>query len=1300
MSERDNTAAAVPFVPAARAPTAAYSSSEIAVAAPPAVSGGSRTGFVVRLLPVLMAMATVGMMAAVFRSGSSAGRQPAFLIFPTMMVISAVIAAVTNRDGRAGEVNAARAEYLNYLAGLRDSVTKTAAAQAAALRCCHPDPGSLWTLVGSSRMWERTPTDPDFGHVRVGIGNQLSAARLLPPEIGASERTDPVTSSALRAFIGQHATINDAPITIDMRALATVTIAGRPQPARALLRAMICQLAVLHPPNVLLIVAAIGNRNRCHWEWLKWLPHNQHPSARDALGSLRMVYPTLLAAEAALAGLLDRSAQLTTSDVPQAVIIVDGEAVESTDRVVRVPAAGVTVCEITGSEARLTADMRLQVTPTELILSHAGTQDVAARPDQIDAVAALVCARLLAGYRIDAPASLSCRDGRARWQNLLGVADLDAFDPIALWRSRDHRDRLRVPVGTTAGNVPVDLDIKEAAEDGVGPHGLCIGATGSGKSEFLRTVVLGMLARHSPELLNLILIDFKGGATFRGLEQAPHVAALITNLAGEAVLVERMRDALSGEINRRQEMLRVAGNFVSLSAYQQARRAGAQLAALPTLLIIVDEFSELLAQQPDFADMFAAIGRVGRSLGMHLLLASQRLDEGRLRGLESHLSYRVCLKTLTANESRMVLGTTDAYQLPNTPGAAILRSATGELARFQTAFVSAGCTPAVSPQLPQHSESTPRVRLFSAAQTGELTSARMSGADIVTARTVLQTVVRRLTGYGPRAHEVWLPPLGSSPALNTLLSGAPASTTGLSVPIGIVDRPFEQRRTPLTVDLAGAAGNVAVVGAPQSGKSTALRTLVTAMAVTHDPSRVQFYCLDFGGGALASLRSLPHTGSVAGGAEPDLVVRTVAQLESVLRRRERFFDEHGIESMAHYRRSRAEDDTGSDGFNDLFLVVDGWTTMRRQFETLETSITALALAGLSFGVHVVLSASRWADLRPALKDAIGTRIELRLGDAADSEVNRKQAQQVPKNRPGRGLSSEGLHMVIAVPRLDGVESADGLAEAATQLGQKLRHRYGDITASPVRLLPVHVDHHALVQRTGMDFGGEVLLGVEGDELGPLAIDFKHHAHLLVLGDNECGKTATLRTLCHEIARTHTAEQARLLIADFRRGLFGAVEPEHLGGYAMSPAALTALLPGLVDLLRNRMAPTQVTMEQLRSRSWWSGPEIYLVVDDYDLVATATGNPLAPLIEYLPYANDMGLHLIVARRSAGAARALFEPLLACLRDLGAVGLMMSGSPEDGPLIGSVRPTPLPPGRGILITRNGEERLVQVAWTPTP
>lgn len=1133
----------------------------IEIAAPPAVPRGETSSMLIRLLPLVMSIATLGIIGTSLISGSPATRNPTFLAFPLLMVGSVLVTALTGR-GRQRAIDHDRTDYLHYLGTLRRTITETVAVQRTSLHRAHPDPDTLWTLIGGPRMWERRSDHPDYCRVRVGIGTVPLGSRLSAPEIPPVHRSDPVTVTALQRFLGAHSTVADVPIAIPLRGAGTLTIDGDASGVRGLLRAMICQLAVLHAPDNLLIVALISDLHRTQWDWLKWLPHSRYPLCSG-----------LAEAESAVAG----------SSASLVVVIVDNGQLS-------VSLCGATSLVVgAGSEG------------TPVTVRYVDDAETLVRPDMMDAVDALVCARRLAGYRFAASDDL--------------------------WRSRSSNGRLCVPIGTSVTGQSVELDIKEAAEQGMGPHGLCIGATGSGKSELLRTIALGMMMRNSPAVVNLLLVDFKGGATFLDFTKVPHVAAVITNLAQEAPLVARMRDALAGEINRRQELLRSAGNFVNVATYEQARRSGAQLGPLPALFIIVDEFSELLSQHPDFADIFVAIGRQGRSLGMHLLLASQRLDEGRLRGLEAHLSYRICLKTLSASDSRSVLGTFDAYELPNTPGAGLLQTATGQVIRFQGAYLGA-----LRRGVTRGAQAPATVQLFTEPRP-----------------TPSPALLDRLSGQGPPAHPMWLPPLGEPPALGALL--ADADLGRLCVPIGIVDRPFDQDRTPLVVELSGAAGNVAIVGAPRTGKSTAVRTLITALAATHDPGQVQFYCLDFGGGSLASLREMPHVGVVVGRAEPDLVWRTVAELESILRTRE----------------TSAESAVG-----DVFLVVDGLSSLCLEFAALEESIKTLAAQGLSFGVHVVLSASRWAELRPAMRDQIGTRIELRLGDPADSELDRKQAQQVPRDKPGRGLSHEGLHMMIALPTLGAQELCRG----------------GGEVAPPIRLLPERVEWSSVVHQAA-DHRAGILLGLEESRLQPVAIEV---GHCLVLGESGCGKTAALRTLCHAIVRSRAGERARLYLVDFRRSLLGVVAPQHLGGHAMSSAALTALMPSLLALLQARMPPWEVRQPV--------SPDVYLVVDDYDLVVNSAGNPLLGLLEYLPHAADLGLHLIVARRSGGAARALFDPLLSTLRDLGCLGLMMSAHPDEGTLLGTRRPRLLPPGRGILVRRSGAEQLIQVAWCSPP
>ena len=702
--------------------------------------------------------------------------------------------------------------------------------------------------------------------------------------------------------------------------------------------------------------------------------------------------------------------------VPHVVIVVDGgirDRAGGADLLGEGGVDAVTVLDLCGFAPRLVAGRGLQlVVGVDDLGARSGVGvERFARPDAVSIAEATRFARRLSPYRTpDSGPDERGEVGVATWAALTGVGDAASFSPARAWRPRYGRDRLRVPFGVAADGTPVELDLKEAAEGGMGPHGLCIGATGSGKSELLRTIVLGLVATHSPDQLNLVLVDFKGGATFLGLDGLAHVAAVITNLEQETALVDRMRDALAGEMHRRQEVLRAAGNFANVGDYEKARAAGADLDPLPALFIVIDEFSELLSQQPEFAELFVAVGRLGRSLHIHLLLASQRLDEGKLRGLDSHLSYRIGLKTFSANESRTVLGVPDAYHLPATPGSGYLKSDAEQLERFQGAYVSGRYVGArVGAGGATAAPAVARPRLFTAApippEAGATVPADVSPSPLASegARSTLEVLVGRMRGHGRPAHEIWLPPLDTPPTLDSLL---PGSISVLRAPIAVVDRPFDQRRDPLVVDLAGAAGNVAIVGGPQSGKSTALRTLIVSMAASHSPSQVQFYLLDFGGGTLAGLAGLPHVGSVANRLDGDRVRRTVAEMTGIVRTREQCFRELGIESMAQLR-TRAEP---VDRHGDVFLVIDGFGSIRQEFEALEQQITNLAAQGLSYGVHVVVTAGRWGELRPALKDQLGTRIELRLGDPADSELGRRLAVAVPEGIPGRGMTREGLHL--------------------------------------------------------------------------------------------------------------------------------------------------------------------------------------------------------------------------------------------------------------------------------------------------
>ncbi|TCP53594.1 S-DNA-T family DNA segregation ATPase FtsK/SpoIIIE [Tamaricihabitans halophyticus] len=1224
------------------------------------------------------------------------------------------------------ETMANRRRYMRTLSQLRTQVRETINKQRAAMFYRHPDPDRLWSTVQSARLWERRPGDWDHTVVRIGLGPQELATPLTPPNTKPVDELEPLCAMALRRFVTTYSTVPDLPVAVALRGFARIYVTGDTEGKRAFARAMVAQLAVFHAPGDVLTAYCVHPEDRSHWEWAKWIPHALHPTKHDAVGQLRMVAPSVSALEAMLEDIIANRPRFDPHSAPvegaaHLVVFLDGGKTDSSEHLnVEGGLEGVTVLNLVDQPPRL-------LDPTTLVLNIAedgalssrtmdGESSVG-RADSLDVTDLLGIARGLGPLRLSA---LSVSDqplsGTLELADLLGLGDPYEFSLSTTWSTRSNRDRLRVPIGIHSDGRPMEIDLKESAQDGMGPHGLLVGATGSGKSELLRTLVLSLAVTHDPEILNFVLTDFKGGATFTKLDQLPHTSAVITNLADELHLVDRMLDAIQGELQRRQELLRKAGNYASQRDYEKARTAGAPLDPLPALLVIVDEFSELLTARPDFIDMFVQIGRVGRSLGVHLLLASQRLDEGKLRGLESHLSYRIALRTFSAMESRTVLGSPDAHQLPRSPGNGFLKTGTEELTRFKSAYVSGVHHRGVTTQTDSEGRQIDPVQDYSTKYLAPKLAEDLPEKPAATGdtdelgETLLDVMVGRMIGQGRPAHQVWLPPLAEPPTLDQLLDplvstpdrGLTTNQEGVAGTLravaGIIDKPYDQLREPHWLDLSGAGGNVIVIGGPQSGKSTILRSIVASLALLHTPQEAQFFCLDFGGGGLTAMRDLAHVGGTATRRETDRVRRSIAEAASLLAEREERFSQHGIDSMYTYRRMLREGKFPEDRFGDLFLVVDGWMTLRTEFEDLEPVVTSIVNRGLGFGIHVVAASNRWMDLKMNMRDIFGTRVELRLGDPTDSMFGRRQAMTVPEQTPGRGLTPDGYHFLSAVPRIDQLSTDEQLAEGVKHMVAAVNEAWQGSPAPRVRLLPAELPFDKLPPADADPKRG-LPIGISERDLGPVYLNFEAEPHALVFGDVECGKSSFLRSLAAAIMQRYSPAQAQIAVIDYRRSLLGLVPDEYLIGYATNSGSVTAMVNETVGAMTKRLPGDDITPEQLKKRDWWSGPELFVLVDDYDLVATNPhDNPMKSLLEFMTQGRDIGLHLVVTRRSGGASRAMFDPVLSRIRDLASPGILMSGNKEEGPLLGNRKAEPLPPGRGWLITRAGGHQLVQLAHTP--
>jgi DNA segregation ATPase FtsK/SpoIIIE, S-DNA-T family len=1264
----------------------------VAVAAPPRIEStpAGAAGWLQYLFPVVGSLG--GMLFIVNNP------KPLFLASGVLFMLGSigmgVGMGVQQRLTGRRRVYTARARYMEYLAGLRSDLQATAAAQRASSTWRHPSPDALLAVIQSSaRLWERRPHDADFLVVRVGDGRRPLATPLeMPIEKGPAQALDPVCAAAAGQLVQALGWVSDDVVAVDLRGARVVSITGPRAVRMDVARALLCQLAVLHAPDEVRVHLCAASGVAPDWEWLKWLPHLGAGENHDDAAEL----DAILTSRVARARKVQSGVDLLDSG-PWLVVISDGmsPAPEAVSLLRRVACQTTLISLGEGpADEPSEVDVRVQVGPGSLTVDRAGRvgSPVGGRPDRLGSSSAEAVARRLAPLRLSEEPGAQHLGDAISLAGLLGVSDVGALDPATAWRRRPLSQILRVPIGVGSDGEAVILDLKESALGGDGPHGLVIGATGSGKSELLRTVVTGLALQHPPDLLAFVLVDFKGGAAFAGLQELPHVAGVITNLANDLAMVDRMHAALFGEIRRRQELLRSAGNLASLRAYHQRVAEGHALPPLPYLLVMVDEFGELLASRPDFIDLFVAVGRLGRSLGMHLLLSSQQLDEGRLRGLESHLSYRIALRTFSAAESRIVLGVPDAYELPPLPGSAYLKVGTTVYRRFRAALVSEAYSPPSALLA-----GPPGPRPFRLIRDATASIAQRALDPESSGPTLLDVVVSQLRDAAPKAHQVWLPPLESRVSLGAVMEALGDVRPRMSVPIGLVDKPAEQSRDLLLVDLSGSAGHLMVAGASLSGKSTLLKTLIAGFALTHTPLEAQFYCIDYGGGAMSSLAGLPHVGGVAGRQDPELVRRTVTEVASMLDERETRFKAAGIDSPEALRSRREKGELDGDSWADVFLVIDNWPALRQEFEDLEAPLLEIAARGLGYGVHLVITANRWIDVRSSLRESVGGRLELRLNDPTESAVNRKAAENVAKGTPGRGITVDSLHFQTALPRIDGSVGVLDQQRGLDALVAGVAAGWSGPRTRKVLVLPRAVPLADL--KSPADAGAPgVPIGVSERDLGVVRLDLMGgDPHFLVFGDGEAGKTNVLRTFLVGLVAAQPSTDVQVLVVDYRRTLLGVVPPDYLLGYAGAEPAATAQLAETAQVLTRRLPPADISIERLRARNWWQGPEVYIVVDDYDLVATPGGNPLLPLLPLLAQAKDVGLHVLVARRAGGASRGVLEPLLLRLRELGTPGLLLSGDPQEGALLGSSRSSPQPPGRGILVRRHERPSLLQVAFS---
>ncbi len=970
----------------------------------------------------------------------------------------------------------------------------------------------------------------------------------------------------------------------------------------------------------------------------------------------------------------------------------------------------------------------------------------AATPDYMSRNEFATLARSLARYvpedeagKVLAKAASEIRSGQ-EFLDMYGIEDARVWNPRALWDSLTPASRLKIPVGkAVVGGKVVWLDLKQTAEGGFGPHGLLIGMTGSGKSKFLRTVVLSLAVQHPPEMLQVLLGDFKGEAEFAGLERLPHTVGVVSNLEDSAHKLDRFQDVIEGEMEIRQEELKRAG-FESVYDYETARAAGAKLPPIGALVLVLDEFSELLKIKPELGPAFDQVGRLGRSLWVSILNASQRLESGKMAGLIAQQNYAIGMKVRDQGESRRAIGSPAAYdELKNAPPGTAILAVDGEFTKFRAFYTKAAFQPPRKKKTTKQADFDGYVVDVHRFESGvaplpedleeiaaeddadDEHTEQPAGVDAPTVESVLVEQLAR-HGAGRLRRSMWLPPLDDVPEIpleeltrefcnrdfsEVILDG------GLVVPIAREDNPRKHTQEVVALDLSGAGGHLGIAGRTQIGKSMSMQSVMLALAHSHSPARVQFYGLDFGGGSLTTrMAGLPHVIGIAGGGSPEKVGQIVIEVEKLLRSRERQWDIDGLDITTFRARKFGPHpaEVPEDDHGDVFLIVDNVAGLKNFSLDLHDRVVRLADGALAYGIHLMVTNDGWMSIKPALADKLGSRIEHRLSQPVDSKTRDKDLARKMPDLPGRALQHNGLHMQMAVPyghreTVDKEGEALATQGAVAQIAKAWLDR-GFGKRREVKMLPDRIAYAELSPAPK----GTLKLGLGQNELSTVGIDLTRWAHFWGAGSTQSGRSTLIRTLLKSITETFdppnfaapSLDQAQIILFEADYNVIDSFDERYKVAYANTPAEIHEICKGVAAKMEQRRPPSELSD---REKSRWrpSSPRVFVVVDDLDQLSTVTAgsrmSALQPLVGAIARGRQIGFHVLAATQADQFFRTgKSNKVLQAMDEAGASVLILDSDKREI-YVSDVKGDSRRPGRGQFWTRK-DSQLVQVAETLPP
>ncbi|HTJ66862.1 MAG TPA: FtsK/SpoIIIE domain-containing protein [Actinospica sp.] len=1143
--------------------------------------------------------------------------------------------------GRSGSRRGKRA-YAADIAAACEELGNRRAERAARLQADFPDVAEYVhrATAPGLRLWERRRGAEDFLQVSAGY-----ADRGWEPPVERPRRTDQEMDPRLTAALRDASTLTQVPVPVNLAAGGVLGLEGERAAALAAARALLCQAATGSGPADVAIAVFADEDRIADWEWTKWLPHGT--DLRD--GSGRLVAVGSERCEALARTLLTEFGGTSTpsnrdqdaaAGNPVLLVVVDGATLlEGRPCYLRDLLGG-----RVGSVSGIVLTRRLPALCTEVLSvsgDGSGRLRRVATGEQVDEILlagmtrrrANEFARALA--RFEDPELKSEGSGLPDRVGLLPLLDLPGQLDIAVgdrWRATLETLRVRAVLGVT------ERELFEIDLDDDGPHGLIAGTTGSGKSELLRTLIISMAVGADPEHLTFALVDYKGGGALDECAQLPHVVGLVTDL--DEQLGERALRCLEAELRYREHALRGVG-LSHVRDYQRLRDTQRpDLEPMPRLVVVIDEFATLVKALPEFVDALVSIAQRGRSLGMHLIMATQRPSGSVSAAIKNNVKLRLALRLESASDSQDVIDSAAAAGIGSRQwGRGFYRVSANEVLPVQTALsTGVTATAAVSggvTLLP--------FRLSAGDQT-----MLAADNDAVTGDTPtdLARLVEASRWAGAKAgigapRRPWPDPLPDTMPLFELgFAVRGLQTDAADIPAyALADDPDRQAQYPVGWD--PAAGNMLIYGVVGSGTSTALTTLALAVAAAQPPDRQHLYVLDMGSGDLAPLAGLPHTGGYIGPTEHARQIRLIRMLRSELNARK----EGGAARASSHAAAPPR----------WLLLIDNIGGLRAELEkdygglSVLDDLERVFAEGPAVGIHIVAAGDRAGAVPSTWAALCRQKLLLRLADPSDYAPFDIPRSAVPAAVPGRALVA-ATRQVVQI----GYPGADPNSAVAA-----VSHRWGDArrSAYPVRLLPERIDALQLqaagaVPHTGLE-PWTLPVGFADSNLGPVALKLYEHENALIAGPPRSGRSSALVTIAATV--------------------LAAPEPPRIVAFAPRRSPLRDLPEPVV--VCTDYAQLDGVLGQFEGRT-------LLLVDDADTVPDGLG-----VIDRFIAKAGPGRHVVAAGRNDGVRRQ-FGLWTQRVREARCGVLLVPDHDMDHDLLGTQLPRQhrmaAVPGRGYLVS----------------